>query len=406
VLSLLWPGRTVTTRRPGALLRGGSGRPERLLFAFPGLHRPRLLVPSDVKGAAVMVGRLGKGRTPWARAAQSAAVVAVRSPLFGAAMWPTFALHRTDGAPDSLEEHLTRRLGREVRIGLMLGTPRANQKPVLQLFDPEGDVAGFAKVGHNDLTAALVRHEALALEAVGRSAPKTFTPPRLLHHGPWRGLEVCALSPLSGDPGLLIPDELRVRAMVELARLLGTDITAVRASSYVEQLRTRIEEVGTDDLRARLDAATDRVLGGHGDAELELGTWHGDWGHWNMALRATGPGEPTVQLWDWERFATGVPVGFDGLHFRAQSVRPFAADRDQQERRFLEQVPAELDRFGVPAALHEVSLLLYLLEASVRYATDLNHPSGAHVRRRLDWALGLLERRLAGVGSLSSAEGP
>jgi hypothetical protein len=165
-------------------------------------------------------------------------------------------------------------------------------------------------------------------------------------------------------------------------------------------METRIAAVADPLLRTRLAGSLQRVVATWGSTPVEMGAWHGDWGHWNMAVN-----EGSLALWDWERFGQPVPIGFDGLHFLAQAVRPHAADRDRQERDFLAAVPEELDRFGVPASSHEVSLLLYLVEVGVRYATDLNHPSGEHVRRRLEWALQLLERRSDHVRSPLRAEG-
>ena len=49
---------------------------------------------------------------------------------------------------------------------------------------------------------------------------------------------------------------------------------------------------------------------------LAFGAWHGDWTPWNMASTAGG-----LLVWDWERFATGVPVGFDALHYWLQIER-------------------------------------------------------------------------------------
>ena len=55
---------------------------------------------------------------------------------------------------------------------------------------------------------------------------------------------------------------------------------------------------------------------------LTFGAWHGDWAPWNMASTERG-----LLVWDWERFTSGVPLGFDALHYRLQS-RPGAGHRD------------------------------------------------------------------------------
>ena len=48
---------------------------------------------------------------------------------------------------------------------------------------------------------------------------------------------------------------------------------------------------------------------------VSFGAWHGDWAPWNMAAH-----DGRVMLWDWERFETDVPVGFDALHFELQKL--------------------------------------------------------------------------------------
>ena len=49
-------------------------------------------------------------------------------------------------------------------MSLYLSPARANRKPVLQLLTPQGQAAGFAKIGTNQLTRELVtaEYEALA----------------------------------------------------------------------------------------------------------------------------------------------------------------------------------------------------------------------------------------------------
>ena len=48
---------------------------------------------------------------------------------------------------------------------------------------------------------------------------------------------------------------------------------------------------------------------------LPLGAWHGDWTPWNMSRR-----RGRLQLWDWERFETGVPLGLDRCHYGVNAV--------------------------------------------------------------------------------------
>lgn len=51
------------------------------------------------------------------------------------------------------------------------------------------------------------------------------------------------------------------------------------------------------------------------DRALPVGAWHGDWTPWNMSRR-----RGKLQLWDWERFETGVPLGLDRCHYGVNAV--------------------------------------------------------------------------------------
>ena len=78
-----------------------------------------------------------------------------------------------------LDREIPRRVLRDrVRVGILLGTRRVNQKPVLQVFDLQGRVAGYAKVGHNTLTAAFAKREASPSQTSARSRPVPSRSPR------------------------------------------------------------------------------------------------------------------------------------------------------------------------------------------------------------------------------------
>jgi hypothetical protein len=157
----------------------------------------------------------------------------------------------------------------------------------------------------------------------------------------------------------------------------------------------------------------------YGNVELTLGAWHGDWTPWNMAWDGT-----QVLLWDFERFATGVPVGFDLVHYRLQVV---LRDRGEQaaadvvravltggraddatrattaRRRFLTggvvgRATADLagrhvDEPTDPFAGNDVPTVVvaYLIELARRYVLASEPPEGAPLRPRTRWLLDLLD---------------
>jgi len=293
----------------------------------------------------------------------------------------------TDPGADSIENHLAGCLGTRVRVGVLLGTRRVNQKPVLQVFGLDGSLLGYAKVGHNDLTAALVRREADSLASVSGRHPRSFRIPQLLHHGRWAGLEILVMSPLSTNPRPPVTRATRVTAMRELAALSGTASAPLADSRFWARLRSTAQALADAPDGPRLQAAVAATERRDGAAHLTLGGWHGDWGRWNMAM-----GAGVLQLWDWERYDPEVPLGFDGLHYAAQSVRPGERAERRQEETFLGSVPRLLTELGVPPGLHDLTLRLYLLEMAVRYVDALTHGATPALRRRTAWVLSLLEQ--------------
>ncbi|HEY1116917.1 MAG TPA: hypothetical protein VGE43_04385 [Acidimicrobiales bacterium] len=373
-----------------------AGQAHRDAYLFPSVRRPRLLVPADLPGSASMLQRLGGGRSALAGPVRRMLERSVRSGAFAHARWPMLRVPATESGADSIERHLGDCFGTEVRVGVLLGTRRVNQKPVLQVFDRAGDLLGYAKVGHNELTADLVKREAASLATVARQAPTTFRAPAVLHHGRWSGLEVLVISPLVTTPRREVSTSVRRAAMREVAAMAGTASRPLAESVFWGRIRAAAELLTDQPDGARLHSALTDLEAVHGGELVDLGGWHGDWGRWNM-----GMGEGGLMVWDWERYDSRVPLGFDGLHFLAQSVRPGQRDQERQEETFLRSAPYELAELGVDPARHELTLRLYLLEIGIRYAEALTHSQTPALVRRTAWVLSLLTRL-----SPSPATGP
>ncbi|MDF5754803.1 hypothetical protein [Spongiactinospora sp. TRM90649] len=233
------------------------------------------------------------------------------------------------GGGDSIEDHLGEVLGIPVRAVLHVRPARrANRKPVLEAHGPAG-LAAFVKIGDTPCTAALVRAEATALGLLAGAPLRTVVAPALLHHGRWRGLEVLVTSPLP------VPRR------------------GLRASKpRPETLRAAVREI----------------------AELCPGepyAWHGDLTPWNMAPVPGG----RLLVWDWERFATGVPFGFDAahnyLHRALRRMRPAEAARS-----CLAQATAVLAPYGLSSAQARHTVLHYLITLADRHARDGHEPLG------------------------------
>ncbi len=384
---MLWPApsRVRVTRRPGR-----AGRAAQWLV-LPGASRPRLLVPVGVRPAARMLTR--HGDRPGARAVRAALAAGVRTGLLERGPVLRVVVDAAPGAP-SLPGHLAPVLGDGLVLGALLGTPRVNRKPVLQVFDPAGRTVAFVKVGHDERTRWLVRREAGVLARLDQARLARVELPRVLHAGTFGALDVLVLSPLAssqqqGRHGVVPPP---LEAMAELAGTAGRARSPLGAGPYGERLR-RLADGATTSGQRRAAGLVRAVLERHGDEEVDLGAWHGDWAPWNM-----GWSDGRLQLWDWERYAEGVPVGFDLVHFLGQRVRHDRPGLRAAEQGLLAALPGLLPALGVPAGRCRLTVLLYLLELAARFLAPEDGSAGTgHPRAR--WALDLAERLLQAADS-------
>ncbi len=382
----LWPGSTTVVNRA----RAGSPSGEFLLL--PNAGTPRLLVPSGrrraaaaaVRGYGEQSGRRGRAR---ARLLSAALRTGVAQPLIRDRVQVT-------GGTDGLPGHLAELLGSEVLVSLHLGPPRANRKPVLQLLRPDGRLLGFAKVGLDELTRRLVSTEAAALHRLASADLREPLTPRVVHSGQWNGLEILVQSPLPIHGRRVRHDDraltAAMRAVADLDRVGSVRLVD---SPYWSALCARVAGLPDGPAAARLAAI---VAGLHDVARedaLSVGSWHGDWTSWNMAALPAG-----LAVWDWERFATGVPVGFDPLHFALQSDL-VVARRNPADTviSIVDSAPSRLRSFDVDGRAAAVTVLCYLTEIATRYTEDDQAAAGARLGRVQDWLLPVLSARVEGL---------
>jgi hypothetical protein len=350
---------------------------------LPDLRHPKVLVPlASRRAAAASMRQYSDGMTRRARLAKAAAGAALRS---GAPQWllrrrrqvvHAGMLDPLHGGPPAggagatlLGDHLAEALGRrDLAAAIVLGPVRPNRKPVVQLLAPDGRPVGYMKVGWNDLTRRLVRNEARALRRLAEAQPKTFTVPRLLHEGTWQGLDVTISSALPhrlwrrgrryATPPLAVSREIAALGGVQTATLGG--------SPWWEELRRRlgpVQAAATGTAAATLAGTLER-LQEQADTELAFGSWHGDWGPWN--LRATSD---RLLVWDWERSGDGVPLGFDLLHFGYQTAfQGLRQPPAEAAARSLRRAAPLLAELGQREEVGELLLTLYLLERVCRAA--------------------------------------
>jgi hypothetical protein len=341
-------------------------------LVIPSVGRPRLLMPFAVPGAARMLTRHGGSRAELA----VRAVWRVLQRSGAAGRLPIIRLSVTPGA-DGIEAYLSSSMSRPVRIGVLLGPPRANAKPVLQIFDESGDTVAFAKLGSTALAASLVDNEARALAVLSRVATRTFRAPKLLHHGRWRDMPVLVQEALPLSQSNRAPVGAPVAVMAEIAALSGIRDERLGGSEFLSRVAPspRSSWHGID-MRAlqRLHACLATV------GECAFGSCHGDFGPWNMGTDGTG-----FEVWDWERYEAGVPVGFDAAHYRTQVAVASAVEPSQAWPRILRDVSdllRTLDRDDNRAA---AAAGCYLLAICSRYRRDAAAAPTPRMRRRMGW---------------------
>jgi hypothetical protein len=221
----------------------------------------------------------------------------------------------------SIAAHLSEVFGAPVQTILHVRPARrANRKPVLEAYSG-GVRLAYVKIGDTDRTRALVANEAAILGRLAGEPLKSVVAPTVLYHGTWRDLGVLALSPLPVRRKR-VPEALLIQAVKEIA-------------------------------------ATGE------------GAWHGDLSPWNIAPSADG----RLLVWDWERYRTGVPLGFDAVHhFFHRALRrmgPATAARSC----FAHAVRV-LAPYGLSAAQAKRTVLLYLIALADRHAADGHEPLG------------------------------
>ena len=301
----LWP----EGPEPRLARRGESspGRPRWLVV--PNAEHPRMLVPDHPAAASSALLRFSSALGAGERLRRIAMSGVVRA-SGGAALRSRLEAGSANG---SVLTALGESMGTELRCSLTLGSARANRKPVLQLFDERGTSVAFAKVGLTEHARADVRteHDNLLTLAEHRLSDVVEVPRALGFHE-WHGHPVLSMTPLptpAHERRLTRPTEL-FEVMERFARRFDGGTVTLPEVPLWGSLSGRLDEISDDDTRDQLRTAMTRLADQAASTPVPVGAWHGDWAPWNMS-RSRG----RIRLWDWERFATGVPVGFDRCHF-------------------------------------------------------------------------------------------
>ncbi len=386
------------TAQPGAVPHGkatrGAARQNTVpcgteeYLIVPHAGHPRLLVPAGRRAAAAAVTGFHPGRSARARLLSHGLAAALRTGTGHAILRDRLTVR---DASDTFRSYLATIMGGGLAIAVHIGPARANRKPVAQLIGPGGDTIGYAKMGAGELTCDLVRAEDAALRLLSETRLATVRVPRVRHRGQWRGAEILVLEPLPTGRATRAGRPLRSAAMLEVAAIGGLRRGALTGSPYLQDLRRGLTALG--DRGAPFTRCLETLAARAGGTVLAFGAWHGDWTQWNIA-----PHRGTLLAWDWERFATGVPVGFDALHFHLQEAITARHEPPGQAvaGTFLAS-PQIVQPFGILGGSSydgaggqraaKLTAALYLLHIARRYLEDRQDEAGAHLGRPAQWLL-------------------
>ncbi|WP_279581148.1 phosphotransferase [Fodinicola feengrottensis] len=212
--------------------------------------------------------------------------------------------------------------------------------------------------------------------------------PTVVHDGGWRDLRLLVVSPVpaASRPRLGRPSGPPVAAMAELAAGFDSGVCPVADSPLFVRLRETVDTLTDGHHAEELRLALEKIANRCADVRLPLGGWHGDWTPWNMSVRGQ-----QVGLWDWERFDTGVPVGFDLMHFLVQA----AAQRHGISAPVIERaVTLAGQRLGPDGDLIGT---LYTATIAARYLYAAQAATGAPLREQARLMLRIAGRRAGSV---------
>ncbi|WP_309106932.1 hypothetical protein [Arthrobacter sp.] len=321
-LSDLWPGsagRVISARSPyGPTTEVANGEG---FWVVPHARAPRILIPAGSARAASSALHRYSAAISLSETVQRLVLASALGLGAGRALLPdrvqldTAELGRLqpgEAGEGSILGYLEGVLGEPVSVSLSIGPARANRKPVLQVFDSKGRSLAFVKVGDTATASSHVSREAENLALLSTKDFSTLELPAVISFGSWRSMAVLVMSALNTVPAARGPRfaGLRERALLELNEAFPYGESPLGQTPLWVGLRTQYLQLTDDSVRRRFGECLDRLVTAFPDQMLRVGAWHGDFTPWNMARR-----RGRLQLWDWERFDEGVPVGLDQLHY-------------------------------------------------------------------------------------------
>ncbi len=349
--------------------------------ALPNARKPYLLMPLDSRAAAAgSVHHIGNPLKRRLRVAESALSLSfqlgIGQRVLNERLYVCIPEALALGAP-TLIDRARDLLGEEtLSASVILGRDRPNRKPVLKLLRSDGEPVAFAKVGWNEISRSLVRHEAQVLTTMQHDerTPSEFRAPSVIAFDEDDRVDLLLVTPMPQASGLRggPPSDVPMRATREVAVGGGVTWEALADAPYWAALGERLGAASADPtnpLRGEQAQAFEQLGRVYGTRELPFGSWHGDWTPWNMT-RVDG----ALYVWDWERAEGPVPVGLDLLHFDFDvRVKIDGRSPDLAIRDSVLGTGPRLEALGLPSGLAHLLASVHLLEMTLRFQEARSH---------------------------------
>ncbi|MGH8275427.1 MAG: hypothetical protein ACRETH_01905, partial [Steroidobacteraceae bacterium] len=221
-----------------------------------------------------------------------------------------------EGAERSLLDHISHLLQRDdLRFAISTGNPNQHRTPMLKIMTPACESLGYARVGWNRTTKALVRHEASICATLARQE-LSFMAPQILHIGRWnsRVFAIQSAPAQRATPAPLTFNAAYLAIVTELSRLELRMISLDEAPLWRSLIR-RSESITQPYYRDLLRRGLAAVYNSLGSRPLPFHFCHGDYAPWNALAIDSG-----LLLYDWECARRQGPPGWDICNFFVRSL--------------------------------------------------------------------------------------
>ena len=284
------------------VLRPNAERVGRCYLAYPGLQRPRWLLPVEPplrRAGSNLFAAIGLKGLVVKR------LIATGLRL-GERVW-------LDLAP--LEQELAQPLGAsQVRLAFYVGTSGAYRKLTVQIMTAGGYVPAYAKIADDAPAQASLERENNALNRLSAAGALSGRVPRALAWFSWGGSQVLLVTAGAGQMGPTRLTATHTEFLQSLHRAFAAD-RVFEASAMWRRMTATAHRLGPrmgGEWAVRYQRALNELGDALGGVTLPLSIAHRDFAPWNTRLVPQG-----LFVFDWEMASEEMTPWYDLLHFHA-----------------------------------------------------------------------------------------